>query len=85
MAAIIDWQGTKDWLTSLGDVVKEGIGIFKEIQTTATGSSAGSAGTTSKQTGVSPNISASDLAFTPNWYLLGAGLFILLLVFLVKK
>lgn len=82
------FEDVKSWLGDIGDIAREGIGIWKDIE----GPDDIPANT---QTPVPdynpiipayyPNWQAGDFAFQPNWYLVGGAVLILALVLVVKK
>ncbi len=80
----VSLDNLNDWLGDLAGVVGQGIGIYEDV------SNAGDDDYDVNEPAIippvySPNIAASDFAFTPNMYLIGFGLLLLVVVLFLRK
>jgi len=78
-----NWQS---WLEGMRNVVREGLGIYSDVQGTINPPDI-PLQIPEKQPagGYNPNMSLGDFAFTPNWYLIGLGAVLLLLAFIISR
>ncbi|HUW19362.1 MAG TPA: hypothetical protein VMW16_08675 [Sedimentisphaerales bacterium] len=93
MALFSDTQGTQtndSWLAGLGNLVKQGVGLFAEVRDilnppNQNGRTIQFQAPAPAPASYTPNVSLSDYAFTPNWYLLAFGAGVLILAFVISR
>lgn len=78
-------QGVTDFLKQVGDFAKESVGVYKDVYESVKGSDGSSSTTTTPNNTYNPNLTWSDFAFTPNWYLLFGGLALLVVALVLMR
>ncbi len=77
-----------NWVKELGEVVKDGVGIFADVRDTINppkSKATPAASAPPAAPAYNAGVTAGDFAFTPNWYLLGLGIGLLVLVMILRK
>lgn len=84
---LFDPGAWKNLLNTVDSVVDPAVGVWQKIDQIDADQAAKitPAETPVEQSKYDPNFSASDFAFTPNWYLIGFGLVLLAGIYVFRK
>jgi hypothetical protein len=73
------------FIGQVGDIAEKSVGIYGDILGASEDAQKARQQPPPPQPTYQPNITAGDFAFTPNFYLIGVGVLLLLIVLVVRK